>query len=739
MNAGRYAAILIIFIVMVTIISSFLVVSNGVRISYENDHKNNHVEDGQFSAGIRIPENVIADVESLGIRVVPREYSDREVLDGQILRLYQPRTEINIPTIWNGDLPQSSNEIAIERLFAENHDLSVGNSIQISGKDMMISGIISMPDYSSLFAKNTDFMMDPIGFGVGIVAPESFEALSHDEIIYHYAYRYHDEGLTEQEQINLSDKIKETLLKNGVLPTGFIMAQDNQSISFVGDDMGSDVPMMKTFLYVIQIIMTFVFTVIIISSVESDAAVIGTLLASGYSKGKLVQHYLTLPILVTLAGALLGNILSYTVGLPIFSNLYYGTYSLPPLEVHFNLEAFLLTTLLPIIFLFIVNTIVLFRKLSLSPLKFLRRDLKRSKQKKAVALPEFSFLGRFRIRVILQNLGSYLMLFIGMLFASFILLFGLGMGPTVEHYVSLIESGTVSEYQYILKAPYPGTIQEDAEAFIMQTLETYYRQTDKQLEVSFYGVPDESNYWEINTEGMDERSVILSHGLSKKLGVNTGDTISFTHPYTGNIFLLEVVGMKEYPAGFAAFMGQEAMESMLNEETGWMNGCLSDTVLDIPEEYIAVVITPKDLSKAGDQMLSVFSKMAVICLGAAIVIYLVLMYILTKVIVDKNAQNISFMKVMGYQNQEIRKLYLNANIIAVLVSLLLSLPLVNIGLRGAFTLAFAKINGYLEAYLPYYLFVVVVIIGFTSYLLINLLHMRRVKKIGLADVLKNRE
>ena len=738
-HAGRYAAILIIFIVMVTIISSFLVVAKGVSISYENDHRKNCVEDGQFTSKISVPDNRIAEVEALGVAVFSQFYSDMEVSSEQTLRLYQPRTDSNIPSIWEGVMPESSNQIAIDRLFAQNHSLSVGDTIQVSNGGMIVSGLISMPDYSSLFIKNTDLMMDSFGFGVAIVTPELFQSLSQDKVVYNYAYRYNDRELTEKEQVRLSDTIKDTLVENGVPLTGFVKAQENQSISFVVDDMGSDVPMMKTFLYIIQVIMTFVFTVIIITSVESEAAVIGTLLSSGYSKGQLVRHYLMLPVLVTLVGAFIGNILSYTIGLPIFRNIYYGTYSLPPMELHFNLEAFLLTTLLPIILLLLVNTIVLYRKLSLSPLKFLRRDLRRTKQKKAIKLPNLSFLSRFRLRVILQNLGGYVILFFGILFAGFMLLFGLSMKPIVEHYVSSIENAAVSEYQYILKAPYSGILPQDTEVFTMETLETYCQKADKQLEVSFYGISAQTRYWGIDTYGMDDNSVVLSNGLSKKLGVKKGDTLNFTHPYSGDLYTLNIIGIKDYPAGFAVFMEQDAMGRMLKKDAGWISGYLSNTELDIPDDYIATVITPEDMSKLGNQMLSAFSKMSVICLSASIVIYFVLMYILTKVIVDKNAHNISFMKVMGYQNNEISRLYLTSTIFAVLVSLIISLPLINVGIRGAFAMAFSKVNGYLEVYVPWYLYIVVVAVGFVSYMLINLLHMRRVSRIGFAEVLKNRE
>ena len=41
-----------------------------------------------------------------------------------------------------------------------------------------------------------------------------------------------------------------------------------------------------------------------------------------------------------------------------------------------------------------------------------RKDLNKKRQKRAVKLPDFSFLTRFRIRVLLQNKINYLILFV---------------------------------------------------------------------------------------------------------------------------------------------------------------------------------------------------------------------------------------------------------------------------------------------------------------------------------------
>ena len=100
-----------------------------------------------------------------------------------------------------------------------------------------------------------------------------------------------------------------------------------------------------------------------------------------------------------------------------------------------NAEAFLLTTVVPILIMLVVNSVLLWYKLKLSPLKFLRRDLSRRKQKHALPLSEhLGFFHRFRIRVILQNMSNYAVLFVGIIFANMLLMFGLMLPSVLDHY-----------------------------------------------------------------------------------------------------------------------------------------------------------------------------------------------------------------------------------------------------------------------------------------------------------------
>ena len=171
-----------------------------------------------------------------------------------------------------------------------------------------------------------------------------------------------------------------------------------------------------------------------------------------------------MPIIVTLLAALVGNILGYTYMKGVIADLYYSSYSLPKYETLWNQQAFVLTTLVPILLMLLVTGVTLIRKLKLSPLQFIRRDLTKSKRKKAVKLPHFKFFNRFRLRIIMQNISSYLTLIFGVFVASTILLFGTMFVPLLNNVSNISREHMAAKYQYMLKGD-ARTSNRDAEKF----------------------------------------------------------------------------------------------------------------------------------------------------------------------------------------------------------------------------------------------------------------------------------
>ena len=398
----------------------------------------------------------------------------------------------------------------------------------------------------------------------------------------------------------------------------------------------------------------------------------------------------------------------------------------------------MITAILPIVLIVAFNVIMLYRRFSLTPLKLLRKDLKQTKQKRSIRLPNISFMKRFNIRVILQNIGNYTILFFGLAFASLILLFGLSLKPILTNYASSMREAAVSEYQYLLKGHYQ-IDDNSVEGFSLKTLETYYSAMSRNLEVSFYGIPEDTKFWGVQTKGFKENEIVLSDSLSKKVGIKVGDVVSFVDSNTNEKYEFTVVGIKDYPVGFSAFMNRLQLNELMDYEPEYISGYVSNKLLDIPEEYLATVITSDDLTKLAEQTTESFSELINICVVASAIIYIVVIYILTKIVIDKNKQSISFLKVMGYKKKEIKKLYLNATTIAVGISLLLSLPLLNIGLIFTYTWALARINGYIGVFVSPHLFALAVVMGFISYLLVNVIHMKQVDNIDMTTSLKTQE
>ena len=735
-NLGKYLSIFTLITATIAFGSSFLVVSDSIESTLSEDQKRGKLEDGNFELYYPIEDETIQKLEELNIKIDENNYIDI-TKEEYTLRIYKNRKQIDLPSIFEGKIPTEENEIALDRVFAKSNKIEIEKNITINDNDIKVIGLISVPDYNSLFKNNTDMIMDTQRFGIGIVSDKMFENLQETyNTKYNYSYYFNDRNLSQKERANLSDKIKENLITSTVV-TNFVPIESNQAISFLMEDMGSDVPMMKVLIFIVIIIMAFVFAILSKNTIEEEANIIGTLRASGYKKREILNHYIKLPVFITLISAIIGNILGYTILLEPFKEVYYRTYSLSPFVMKWNLEAFILTTVIPILIMIVINYIILRKKLSLSPLDFLRRNLKKGKNKKAKKLPEnMSFKNRFRLRILLQNISSYVILFVGIFFASFILMFALGIIPLLNNYTDTVNETFPSEYQYILKTPIEA---EGGEKVMTYTLNTYYDLGQRDVDVTFLGIQDNSKYYkDINLCNV-ENEIVISDSLSEKLGIKIGDEVVFKDKYSLKEYKLKVTDITSYRASFAVFMKQENLNRMLEQDEEYYNSYLSNEKLDINENYIVKTITKEDISNIADQMIVSFDELLKITTGFAIAIYLVLMYVLTKVVIDKNALNISLMKIFGYTEKEVRKFYLKSTTYTVILSLLLCIPLEIAAFKVIMVYAFSMIEGYLEFYLPLYVYIEIIDIGIISYFIINGLHIRKVKKIKMNDALKNRE
>ena len=272
---------------------------------------------------------------------------------------------------------------------------------------------------------------------------------------YTYSFTFNDRDLSVADRTDAEEDMVDALTDADARVDDLIDADSNQGIGYARNDVDGDSMMWTTLLDIIIVIMAFVFVVLTDATIEEESAIIGTLLASGYRKREIVLHYLALPAVVGILASLLGCALGVTVFTEPMRNPYYGSYSLPPFHVYWSWEIFVECAVVPAVALILITLVGLLRKIGKTPLQFLRHEASgKAGTKRGLQLPErMGFVSRFRLRVFLRNLGNFATLFVGVAFASLLLLFGLAILPTMTHYADNLETSLVAAHQYTLKAP----------------------------------------------------------------------------------------------------------------------------------------------------------------------------------------------------------------------------------------------------------------------------------------------
>lgn len=769
----KYLIVFAFLVLTIGFVSGMYVANESMMKAADESVTKYEREDGHFEWSEKADSDLIKDVES-GEQVdmsaitgkeeedasdVPviiyenffrneKEDNNNDGKNDGTVRVFAKTDNINLACVLDGRLPENENEIAVDRMHADNVDMKVGDTIRVGGEKFEVVGLIAYVNYSTLHEKTTDLIFDAIKFDVAMVTDEGFDRLG-ESIHYAYAWKYKDAPADEKEEKALSDDFRKVLAAQTMLHGNelkdYVPSYGNPAINFATDDMGSDMSMGGVILDILIIIIAFIFGVTISNTISKESSTIGTLRASGYTRGELVRHYLSMPVIVTFLAAIVGNILGYTVFKNVVVGMYYNSYSLPTYETVWNPDAFVKTTVVPIILMFVVNLIVIVRMLRHTPLQFLRHDLKKSKRKKAIRLPHWKFMSRFRVRIMFQNISNYLILFVGICFIMVMLAMAVGMPDTLTYYQKHASNLMFTKYQYVLKTYQNAdgsivtTDNKDAENFAMKSLVKRSDALDE--EISTYGVVDDSQYIKISDlEALEKNEVYISNSYADKYGIVIGDTIKLEEKYTDDTYNFKVCGIYDKCQSIAVFMPIAQYREVFDLDDDAFSGFFSDSkITDIDSNMIASTITKRDITKMCDQldhsMGSYMQYFQVLC----ILLSMAMIYLLTKLIIEKNENAISMTKILGYENREIASLYLLSTTIVMLVIDVLAVAVGVWVMNFAWKEILMTYSGWFSFHMETISYVKMFAFVLIGYVIVMILDFQRIKKIPMDQALKNVE
>ncbi len=760
-DIGKYIVIFLLLVLSIGFVSGFLVAGESMSKAYDESFEKYAVEDGNFRTEEKLSSAQIDRIEEKNVRILENFYIEKVFDNNTKLRIYANRTDVDRVCVMSGKLPDKQGEIAIDRMYADNNGLKVGDTLSTKNDTYEITALVALSDYSALFYNNNDMMFDASAFGVAVVSQDQFDEYAEGNVRYNYSWLYDKDKrpADDIEEKDMSDDLMESISARVDLEN-YVPRYLNQAINFTGEDIESDRAMMEVLLYIMMIIIAFVFGITINNTIHKESCVIGTLRASGYTINELIRHYMAMPLIVTVVAAIIGNILGYTIFKNVCVAMYYNSYSLPTYVTVWSVDAFVKTTAVPFLIMLVVTYFILRKKLRISPLKLIRRDLSGGRQKDAVKLSSrIKFFERFRLRILIQNKSSYMILFVGLLFANMLLFFGMMLPPLIEHFQGVVTSSMLAEHTYIIQIP-AGVMDEDdmfssaftytllqhkittnnpdAEKFSAFGLKTIGEDGTRVEDVTLYGIKDDSRYIDAD---FDDKTVLVSSAYADKYGIGKGDVITLKEPYEDKYYGFKVTGIYDYDGGITVFMSKKHLDDILGTDEDFFSGYFSHSeITDIDSKYIGTVVDEESLTRVSRQLMISMGKLMYMVDGFSVILFIVLMYLLSKLIIERNVQSISMTKILGYTKREIALLYIVPTAIVVVGSLLISYPILSYVMVGIFRAMLKQMmSGWIVIWLDPSVYIKMFLLGIVTYAIVAVIEYRKIGLIPMSEALKNVE
>ncbi len=522
--------------------------------------------------------------------------------------------------------------------------------------------------------------------------------------------------------------------------TQFLPADNNPRIGGAADDKFIDKAAGLAAGVIILILFAYVISVFVVHSIEREAGVIGTLYAMGVRRSELLRHYLAFPVLITLIAGIIGTVLGYSeFGVRMQMRECYGYFSIPTLNTIYEPYLLAYGIVMPPLAAAFTNFLVIRKRLEMPALSLIRNGQKNRKAQN-IRLHSGSFAHIFQIRQLLRERRTAFTVFFGMFISLLVVMLSLNCYVLCQHIETESSQDTKFAYMYTYKYP-EEQVPREGEAAYGITLKKEV--LGHNLDVTLLGIDRDNPYFDIE-KGKGEKfcgrnKVQISSAMAQKYQLSTGDDFVLKDGENDQNYAFEIEGIVPYSASFFAFMDIDSMRQLMGEDEDYYNIVFSEHALDIDSGRLYAVTSREEIEESSSIFVEKMMPMVFTLTTASALVFVVVMYLMMKVMIDRSAMSISLMKVFGYRKKDVRKLYLDSNLLIVAASALLGIPLSKAVMDSMYPYLVSNIACGINLVFSWQMYTGLFGAILILYFIINRILMRRVNRILPAEVLKNRE
>ncbi len=520
----------------------------------------------------------------------------------------------------------------------------------------------------------------------------------------------------------------------------------------------SELEQHKSFSYVFVVVFVGIAVLVIAISmsrmVEKQRTQIGTLNALGMKRYKVLFHYISFSLIVSVIGSVLGTAIGTIWLCPVMINMFAQWYIVPGLHSVFHPMYILIAAV--IVLACVLAAYFSCRKLlKVKPAEALRpAPPKQGKRCVFERLPfwkKLSFNSQYNLRDISRAKLRSFMCVLGTAVGMLLMVYGVGCGEMVDQMVELnFTKTTPADYQITLSSDaalkdVDALAEElDGETVMVSAIEVSktlgaVSSDKKKGSVTVIEGKGLYNILDLNNEITHPASgnVGISRKFSESLGINVGDTI-YWHIYTENKWHEATVGLiyRSSETQGIAFL-REDFEASGEKYTPSMLLTNKITAETEKMSFVNAVHSKSELQDAYAAGLEIVNLLVVVMIVFSAVMVVVVLYNSGVLSFGERVKEFATLKVLGLQSSRIRGLLSAQNFWLSVIGIILGAPLGSISLNSMMNSNGENFDYNLR--LPFYDFIIAGIFVLIISVLVSFMFSKRIRRLDMVEVLKGVE
>ena len=423
--------------------------------------------------------------------------------------------------------------------------------------------------------------------------------------------------------------------------------------------------------------------------VKNQRVQIGTLKALGFKDYKIFLHYMSYGFYISLVAAICGIIVGYYGIGKVFIDMEMSFFEIPNGSPSLEIASFI-CALAVILAVVLVSFLACRKQLNQNPAETLRKDSPKVKTSSInlttkKIFKNLKFSSKWNLRDMLRNKARTITGIVGIVGCCMLIVCAFGMLDSLNYFVKL-------QFKDLYNFDYKLTLKENISKEDLDNLKSKYGNstsksnlieikdsqgnkqsnnvfiTDASDKVRF--VDNKKNFIKLK----DKDGVYITYKLAKNEGYKLGDTITWHLVGNDKYYKSKIIGFNKDPQNQNMTITRKYYEKLGNTyqpDSLYTNKNLKNTK---EIKNVELIQNLDSLEEGMSNMLSTMKTMIVLIIGIAIILGAVIIYNMGVLSYTEKQYQFATLKVLGFKNNQIRKIFIKQNNIIAIISIIIGLP-----------------------------------------------------------------